>query len=85
MEDEARCASFSALFDAFQGKEGTFTLTVAKWYEVELAVAYLEGFLQETRSYEPFPERHRDFQDIHRLIDGDESNGVSDYLFGTTA
>jgi hypothetical protein len=83
MEDEARRGPFTALFDTFYGKEGTFTLTIAKWYEVEHAVMCLEGFLQETLSYETFPERHGDFEKLHRLIDGDDSNGVSSYLFGS--
>jgi hypothetical protein len=82
MEDEARRAAFTVLFDTFHGKEGAFTLTIAKWYEVEHAVMCLEGFLQETLSYETFPERHRDFEEIHRLIDGADSNAVSAYLFG---
>ncbi|QRM34861.1 hypothetical protein [Microvirga sp. VF16] len=72
MDDEAKKEAFTALFDMFHGKEGSFTLTIAKWYEVEHAVMALEGFLQETLSYETFPERHRIFEEIHRLIDGDE-------------
>ena len=82
MEDESRSASFTALFDTFYGNEGTFTLTIAKWYEVEHAVMCLEGFLQETLSYETFPERHGAFEEIHCLIDSDDSNGVSAYLYG---
>ncbi|MBD2745955.1 hypothetical protein IC232_04500 [Microvirga sp. BT688] len=82
MDDEVRRAASTVLFDTFHGKEGTFTLTIADWYEVEHAVMCLEGFLQETLSYETFPERHKDFEEIHRLIDGDDSNGVSRYLFG---
>ncbi|WP_262029682.1 hypothetical protein [Microvirga sp. Mcv34] len=71
MDSDAGRERFTSLFDMFHGQEGTFTLTIAKWYEVEYAVMALEGLLQETLSYETFPERHRAFEEIHRLIDGE--------------
>jgi hypothetical protein len=71
MDSDAGRERFTSLFDIFHGKEGTFTLTIAKWYEVEHAVMALEGLFQETLSYETFPDRHRAFEEIHRLIDGE--------------
>ena len=71
MDDEAQRKSFEELFDVFHGKEGAFTLTIAKWYLAEHAVMCLQGHLQETLSYETFPHRHRAFEELHRLIDGE--------------
>jgi hypothetical protein len=71
MDDQAQRKSFEELFDVFHGKEGAFTLTVAKWYVVEHAVMCLQGHLQETLSYETFPDRHQAFEELHRLIDGE--------------
>jgi hypothetical protein len=71
IDDQARREAFIALFEAFHSKDGAFTLTIAKWYEVEHAVMCLQGFLQETLSYETFPDRHQAFEELHRLIDGE--------------
>ena len=66
--DDAR-----ALFDIFHMTPGVVVeLTLAEWQLIGRAVLTLEGMLQETLSYETFPERHRAFEVVHALIDGDE-------------
>ena len=56
--DDAR-----ALFDIFHMTPGVVVeLTLQEWQLIGRAVLALEGMLQETLSYETFPERHRAFE-----------------------
>ena len=56
MDDQARREASNALFEVFHNKDGAFTPTIAKWYVVEHTVMCLQGHLQETLSFETFPD-----------------------------